>query len=296
MSTNLLFGIVALQVLAFQFLYGRFAHGMAESQVGTRNLPQEVTVRLHAFRRNVRRNHCILGGLLWLAALLFAFLLDGGYTFRKLGLAGVSLASSAVLAASYLVDHRTLAKLSAQLPGDGLRSATLEPRSLAQHYPPLWEGVPVLFFLGTLAISIWAAPRAPAGAADLSDAWSVNFRLWILPLLQITFLLFTWLMTLRLARGKSGLPQRARSFVGEPEEVMALDQSLRRLQLRALLAIKIAIMLNLTLMQLERVLVLTGQPAPESLRTGVWVLVACMLMIFGAFLVRFSRLRKRLVP
>jgi hypothetical protein len=296
MSTNLLFGIVALQVLVFQFLYGRFAHGMAESQVGTRDLPQEVTLRLQAFRRNVRRSQAILGGLLWLAALLFAFLLDGGYTFRKLGLTGISLASSAILTVGYLIDHRTLAKLSAHLPGDGLRSAALEPRSLAQHYPPLWEAIPVLFFLATLAITIWAAPRSPAGAADLPGAWSVNFRLWILPFLQVTFLLFTWLMTLRLARGKSGLPQRTRPFVGEPEEVVALDQSLRRLELRALLAIKIAVMLKLNLMQLERVLDLTGQPAPESLRTGVWVLVACILVIFGIFVVRFSRLRKGLLP
>ncbi len=290
MKITILFSVVALQVLVFQFLAARFARVLPELQVGVRDLPAEVTAAVRAHVRRATLVRYPLGALLWLAALLLTFVLPLDVSNRKLGLALLSLASSAIFAVMYLLDRRALDRIAAHLPSNGVRSAMLARRSLSRHYSPLWDVLAAALCIATIILTLWALPRIAAGTAAGGDFEPLLF--WILPFFQVTYLVFVYLLGLRLARRPSCLPQRSRAFLGSPEEAVALDDALRTLQLRALLMVKIALVLVIGLWQLRRVLEALGRPAGTWLPISTWVLIAAILVVYGIVMMQMQKVRR----
>lgn len=292
MSTVSLVGVVALQVVVFQFLSARFTVTLSEIMVGVRDLPEPVASKLHKFHRRTAVTTRVLGSVLLLAALVLGFLYPAEPHLRKLGLAAVSLASSAAFSVGVLRNRRRMTGIAALLPESGVRSAMLERRSLGRHYPPLWEVVPVVLFVATVALTIWAVPRV---SVESAARWDATGRLWFVPLFQGTYLLFVYILGFRLATRRVIVPQRSRSFVGTPEQVTALNEALRTLKLRTLLAVKVAVALMFGIMQIKRVQLMTFGSAAPWLSSLTWILIAAMLVAFASLAVQMSRIRKRLL-
>jgi hypothetical protein len=288
MSIPILFAVIAFQVLVFQFLLGLHAFALTDMTFGARDLPEPVAGRLRAFQRKARITGNLLGAVLLVGVVVLSFGLSVEPGTRKLGLAVVSLASSLILAIGMFVGRRATTQIAALLPESGVRSAVLEPRSLGRYYPILWEWVGPVLLLATVLLTVLAVPRIPGGESN--GFWG----LWIRPFFQGTYLLFTCILSYRLAGQYALIPQASRSYAGSPEEVAALDDTLRVLKLRILLAVKVLVTLMIGLMQFRKVQELTGGASTVWVGPAIWALVALLLVLFAFFIRRAAEVRRQL--
>jgi hypothetical protein len=278
------FTVVVLQVVVFQLVLAGRARALSDVTFGARDLPEPAAARLKAIDRRAKTVNRILAAVLLIAAAAIMFFSPFDVGGRKLGIAIVSIASSAVLIGNLLVGRRETEDVLALLPETGRRVASLERRSLGRYYPLVWEWVGPALFAATLAMTAWAA----AGTSSAGGA-----GLWIAPVFQAFFLAVLHFFSVRLVHGHRYVPHNTAIFAEHPEDGLALEDRLRTLKLRALLAVKILVTLEWGMLQLKRVQVLVSGEAPGWLSPIVWVPVAALLVVFAAFLVQVSRARSR---
>lgn len=272
MDNHVLFAVIMVQVLVFQFLALRLTRALPDSLVGRDGLPHEAARAVATFKRGAGRLRNAAGGVLWIAAILATYVLPLARTEAKLTLAVISLLSSAVLAVGLALDHRAVRAITAALPEPAVRSASLTKPSLAHHYPAVWEAAPVALFLVTLLSTLWAVVRVSGEHAVLS--------LYLLPTVQAVFVFGALFWSLHSARLGRVLPQRSRQFLGSVADGSAVAEVLIGLELRFFLAAKIGVTLMLGLMQAKEIVAATGHAVPRWLALAPWVMVFVLLALF----------------
>lgn len=275
MKLTVLVVLVALQVVVFQFLAVRLSRVLPGYLVGSRELPAETVAGIGRYRRRLGRGRWWAGIVL---LMLLGFAGSGVVApgAQKLVVTAVSLASSAILLIGYVRDRRRVGTLALSVPVPARRTGTLERATLSRHYGLGWEVVPVAAWIATLVlavIAIWAGEADAFGPVVLQTGVVVG-----------GFLLSLWY-----ARSGPGLPQRARAHLGEPQMALGLDASLRTLELRALLATRIGIVVLLCLKQAETALPVLGVRLPLVLGVLEWGVIAGLLAVFAVYVRRLGR-------
>ncbi|MFQ5890560.1 MAG: hypothetical protein ACE5JR_10980 [Gemmatimonadota bacterium] len=289
MNKEILFLVVSAQVVAFQFVSVRFTRALPDYLVGTEGLPADVEGAADRFKRRAGGLRYALGAVLLIAAVLATFVIGFDRGGSKLALAVISVLSSAALLAGYLHDRHEVAAMAGALPEPATRSALLERRSIGRYYSPVWEWVPVALLLATIGVT----GRVISGTAPGESTSTAG--LFVLPIMQAIYVLGCLYLSSRYARASVALPQRSRAFHGSPERALELDEALRATELRFFMAVKIAMVLMLGLMQMEKLTSVSGRQAPAWLGVSVWALVAAMLGLFAAYALVSSRVQKKLV-
>jgi hypothetical protein len=277
MKIPLLFCVVTLQVIAFQLIWARLNRRLPDLLIGNRDMPSNIAATIAEFRRNAGRGRIVLGVLYLLAAPLVAFLLPFDLHQRKIGLATVSLLSSATLLAGFFRDVAKIRRISSALPEPSTRVAGLKPRSISMAYPPVLEAVPILIALATIAGTIWALQQGVAAA---------GFHPWLRPAVQIFYILLTLGLSLFQVRTGACLTWRARSFQSSPEEAVALTDGLIRMEVLYLLICRVAMAVLLGIMQVRALRAAMGLPPLILLQIGEWAILIGLLGQLIVYLLR----------
>ncbi len=201
--------------------------------------------------------------LLWVVTLLVTLLLASD----------TSQSASAQLGADIQQGANVQQGASVQL-GAGIQPSPSVQQPGEVHTPPV----------GPLAAdaALWEEP-GPLGSA---------IRRFALPFVQgLLVVAGAWAARRILSRARY-LPQKARAYLGPPAETVALDWSLRRLELRAFLAARVLIVAMLGVWQWQwQYAASAGQSAANAGASWlVWFLIAGMLLMFGIFQWRVRRL------
>ncbi len=290
MNPHAIFAVIALQIVIFQFLAPTWVRAMLGFRLGLRDLPPAAEAAVAAHDRRAALVWRTAGALLLLAALGLTFLPGMTYPQRKIGLTFVSLASSAGLLLQMLLERGVLRSIASLVPPPAVRSASLEPRRLDHYYAASLESVPILAFAATVAFTILAVraklPGLPATFAASGD----SATLWIAPLAQLVFAIGGALAARGALLGQPLLSQQSRASLGDPATAIQLEEALRRVKLRGLIAVRIAIALMFALMQVRRVYA----PLDHGnwMAVGVWGVVAAILGLFAGLMLRLAGLRK----
>ncbi len=318
MNDDILCAVLVGQIMVFQFLGAWLGSLGLAFVVGMRGLPEAISAQIAREDRRQSLTRLWAGaGLLLATGLLCgsSALPDPG---RRLGLTAISLASTGLFVWGLIHEQRIGRRLRGRLPDPPTRTADLRGRRLGEVYPLILEALPPLLACATVLLTLWCllhsgnslpagavqAGSAPAGSAAgssmvgvSSHAAPIRLSIWILPVLQGILLVGGLWAARRILSQARYLPQKARAFVADPADVLALDRSLRRLELRAFLAVRTLLMIILGLWQ-WKVLVRYGDigphlPANVPVSLLVWMLVLGMLLIFALFQSRVRQLRVR---
>jgi hypothetical protein len=292
---------VFVQILAFLFVSIRLGRAMPDAMVGQAGLPEEISRQVTEFRREMGRGRSILGAALCLATIVtvLVFPLDPG--LRKLGLAAISLISSAALAIAYAHDYRKVLDLSRQLPELPVRLAGLSPRSLRAYYSPLWEALVVGVFAATIALTVWftLSPSSQVGGRSALGNGTLSLadpRLWIHPIIGAVLLPGLFALSFRNALFRGFLTPQSKAFHTSLGVAMDFDHRLRRLEMRAILVSRIGIALMLMLVQVRTILSLRGGEVPGWTGFVLWLLTIGFLAYFVRHSVRIYRAPREAPP
>ena len=275
--------VVAIQIVAFQFLSGILTRTLPDYLIGRAGLPEATAARVAEFKRRAGRLRYAIGVLLLLLLALIGYLFRSDKHVRVLAMAVVSLLSSATFLLGYLHDRRTMAAMAADLPDSQRRLASLEKRSLSQYYPPAWEALPAALLLGTVGMAVFGSLNGGRGAADL----------WYLPILQAVTLTALLGLTFRNVRSGSCYSPRVRAFHGPPEQALALERAVLTLELRHLLACRIGLGLWTAVSEAGRYASLSNPHLGGTLTALSWILLGGILALLPIYSITASRISRR---
>ncbi len=280
-TQDLALAVVVGQIVTFQFLSAWFGAAGLAFTVGLRGLPEEVDRELRRTGRQARLFQLGAGSVLLVAIGLLATLPDLTISVRRLGLTAVSLLSAALFLWTYLHERHTAVRLRKRLPPPDRLTADLRPRKLSRAYPLWLEGLPPLLWVATLLVTLLLATDA-ALWEEPGPLGSAIRRFALLFVQGLLVVAGAWATRRILSRARY-IPQKARAYLGPPAETVALDWSLRRLELRAFLAARVLIVAMLGVWQWQYAS-LAGQSAANAGASWlVWFLIAGMLLMFAIF-------------
>jgi hypothetical protein len=287
--------VVLLQIGLFQFLSVFLTRAFPAVTVGGSDLPPRLARSTQRFRRTAGRFRFALGALLALAALI-AVIGRVGPGSGKLFLAGISVLSTAGMIAGYVRDRRTIRSMREQLPGTGIRWASLEPRTLGQQYHPAWEAVPIAVLVLSAAFTAWAVSRGISDGPGMQGIRE-DAALRMIATLAIQGLAILGLMVLAFhaVLTSSSIGVRLPMFRDRPEAALAVDASLRTAELRYFIAARIGIALLLGFHQVEIAAESWDHPAAPWIEAGGWMLVILLLVLFAGYIQRLVKLSRGLV-
>ena len=294
MTPMTLFILILVQIAVFQIVAIRMSESMVGGLIGGDPLPESTAGRLARFRKRMKREHLILAAALGLLAVLgiaFPSLPRGG---RKLALAGVSLASTALFLVLLLRDAREVTRIADALPLPGRRAASLERRSLRRFYSPWLEAIPFLICLATVGLTVGFLPAGPAGPAASAGEKLLtlrDLRAWITPILQATWVVAMLAVTLYQVRGSGCLRLKRRAADRDPLQTVELDERLRHLQIRQGFVSKTLATALIGVVHLRRVVLPAIDVHLPALAVLEWALVAGMLILFAGYMVSLTHLQ-----
>lgn len=277
MKIPFLFIVIAMQVIAFQLVWARLNRRLPDMLIGNREMPPAVASAVDGFRRNAGRARFALGVLYLIALALLAFVLPLDPHGQKIGLATVSLVSSATMLIGFFTDIAKIRRLSASLPDPSTRVAGLRPRSISSSYPIVLEALPILITLATIGGTIWAM-RHGAALSGIGP--------WVRPAVQIFYILLTLSLSIFQVRTGSCLTWKARSFQSSPEQAIALTDRIIRLEVRYLLICRVAMALLFGIMQVRHIRTAMGFPDSDTLQLTEWGILAVLLGQLIVYLLR----------
>ena len=286
-----IFSVVLVQILVFQFLSIRFSHALADHLFGLSAAPDPIEMEIKRQKRRAALVRCAVGMMLAVAAAAFMFFVPAETGPRKLGLAAVSILSSIAFVAGMVVDRRKIDAIAARLPDPTFRGASMERRSLRRYYHPLWELIPIGIFVATVLLTISAAGMA--GFAEATPFSGVGDpRLWVLPGLQMIFLVAMFLQMMSRAIGADCVMPRSHATKLNLEASLALEERLRRIQIRDNLWTKSGMALLFGLLQARRIAPAVSTISDNLLSMLVWGTVLALLLTFAAYIVKTGRARR----
>jgi len=263
----MLLAVVVVQVLVFQVVATGWSKKLPSSLASVDRPPREPEGEEARGRGRGR-----LSGLLLLAIALPAGLAGADAAWGKLLLAGVSVTSAVLFLLGYVRGRADLVTLGSRLQAPTVRTASLHRSSLGDAYDVRWESLPFAIAGVTLAATLWAL----AGGAGVGFLW--------LPGAQLAITVAGLVLSRRYARSGPQLSQRVRASLGDPDTALAVDARLRILELRALLGVKVGIVLLLAMRQIGRLLASRGQDVSSTLAWTEWSVILGLLVVFAAYL------------
>lgn len=276
MSEWLMTGVVALQVVVFQFVSIRLTRSLPSFLVGVTDLPAGTGPQTKRFRAEAGRRRLVAGGIL-LVALAGAAATGPGEGAGKVIVAAVSVLSSLLFLAGYVRDRAAVASMARAVPTGSVRSASLSRPGLRDHYAPAWEAA---------VMAVWVMAAVPV-VRGIAVGASGATALLGLALCQALVALGGLAFSVWYAANGSRLPQRARGRIPGGDGV-GVDHALRRAELRTLLHARIGI---LVLLGLKAVSVSApGGEASGAVEMASWMVVAALLGVFAAYLARTARI------
>lgn len=287
-----LFFIIVVQILAFQFLSIRLTRAFPQQIHGAETLSAEDAGKLEEFQKGAGRSRFVLGVILLLLAALAVLVFPFGYREEKITLAIVSIASSLGLVFGFLSDRRRFVEILDLLPESRYRVASLRRRRLRDYYAPAWELVPVLIILATIALTIWIVRSTPSTAGTSIELTTP--KLWIFPLLQIAILgvLTTLGISAATKPTQADCLTKTRIYNGRPEEALHQVEHLRRAEVAYLLMAKVGVLLLLGISQMRNARALVGMESGLVLGTARWIVVFVLFILFARYLWGILRVRR----
>jgi hypothetical protein len=294
MRIHFLYGLVTLQVLVFQFLSLRFLRSIPDHVFGDTEMPERVEREILSYKRDLSRWCYAIGGGLWGAMTLCAYVLP--FTRGATGLLAItaaSILSSGFFAWTYLRARSGAERIVEELPDTGLRVASLERRSLGKYYNLAWEFVPFVLLAATAVLVFWALPRFgqpyPLSFDDqgIPDKWGQGTGRF-LALLFVQGLVTFGLLALTFLGLKHppDFSPKAPTASRDPERALRRSEEARGRTLRFLMAAKIGLALQVALTLFVKVETALGVALPNWVDKSPWAATLFLLGLFTAYLVR----------
>ncbi len=277
--------LVVLQIAAFQFLMIRMSHILPRQMLGSDTGPESVAPVVTRYHHGLGNGRRVIGVLLIVAALAIVTVVPLAETgHRKLGLAVVSLLSTAVMLGGYVRDVRRVLTLRKLLEPVTTSTASLERRELSSFYPPQMEILPLLVFALTVAMTAWRWPSA--GEAGF-------FAIIALPVVQLVFIAVTRFFAGWLATRRWPVAQGALAQADDPAAVLAHNRAYRRQDLRGFVYTRAGSVLLMGVWQGQWLQKWRGEPFPKWLVVADDAVLILLLGTFVAVLFTLPGIRKR---
>ncbi len=272
MSGQFIVWVVIAQVAVFQFLSAVFSHAVPVFIADAVALPRRVADRVRTSRLRAMQSRGLLGCFLLLGILLSAWVLPLSSVSQKLGLATVSLLSSAWFAGGVLRDRKLVRRISIELPTAPMRMAILERRDISSYYSGYWEGIPLALLVVTWIAVALTWQRRIANGSDLLAGG----------LLQGIWVGGSYLFVRRKAKASGPLPVNVKPILGSVARATLANESPKQLELRILLAVRVVVALMIGL-HLTEFIASQHEIASDAASGAVWVLVVLLFVLFAVF-------------
>ncbi|MBD3161435.1 MAG: hypothetical protein GF346_04415 [Candidatus Eisenbacteria bacterium] len=287
----ILFVVVLVQVVLFQFVSVRLARALPDQIVGVDRLADEDRSRIRVFRASAGRGRFLLGGVLAVVLVLAALVLPLDYGTRKVAIAAVSIVSSLALGIGMILDRRRFARITEQLPAPEHRFASLRPRRLTDYVPAPAELLPVAIIGVTILWTFRTMEEivVPGTGETVSLA---SVKTWVLPAVQV--LLYGFLTFLAASRSalSGSFASAARAYTDRPAEALERDERQRGREIRYFFWSKSGVVLLLGFLQIRRIALLKGSDTAPELGTAIWILVLILFALFLSYLLRIPGARR----
>jgi uncharacterized membrane protein len=294
MKVHFLYAMVTVEIVLFQFVSTRFLRSIPDYVLGEGPRPGAVEAQIEAYNRGLRTWNYPVGAGLWLAMTLCAFVMP----FTKgvpgmLAITAASILSSIFFVLTYFRARSAVGRMAEEMPDTGRRVASLERRSLSCYYNVAWEYLPFVLLMAGAMLTFWAMPRLGQpyplsfDSQGVPDAWGEGAGRFI-AILAVQALCAIGLLGLTfwaLVRQPDLSPPAASRA---PETAEGLKETLRRRKLRFLLAVKVAVALQFTLVLFVKIETALGVRLPVWVEESPWVTTAFLLALFLLFLLRMT--------
>jgi hypothetical protein len=274
--------LVIAQVAVFQFLSISFTRSLFRLLLG--DAPEPASGKAATYIRGAARQRFFLGGLLALVALAILVGLPAAVGARKVLLAAVSLVSTAAFVIASVAERKAASSIAAELPGFGLRRASLQPRTLSRWYHPAWESVPIAIFIATsiVALVLWSR----------LDQTPVS--MWVLLPIQGVFVSGALLYTVSHGVRVANVSSRFVALRDQPEVALRFSERLAGVQMRYFMLVKVCISLLFGIGALHTGLEVLAPAAGPFLAALRWGTVITLLTAYAAYLLQIVTLTRHL--
>jgi hypothetical protein len=167
---------------------------------------------------------------------------------------------------------------------------------LGSYYSVAWEFVPFLLFAATAVFVLWALPHLgqpyPLGfdSQGIPDEWGQGTGRFLALLLVQGLCTFGLLgLTFVGLRRRPDFSPHASIASRDPAGAFRRREEMRGRKLRFLMAIKIALTLQIGLILLVRIETALGNVLPKWVEQSPWLPTLFMLVLFTVFLVRTAK-------
>ncbi len=286
--TMVIFVVVVLaQIILFQFISALAIRSILVEEVSqvTGLVPESVTKH----SRIAPMVRIGIGGALACVALFALFGLGESQYTAKILLAGVSALSAAAFVIGEASDRRVMRDLSDATPGGGVRTASLERRTLDKWYRPALEVIPIVIFVAT-AVFLLSVTSLPIGSEILGE----RPRILVYFGFQGALVIGGIYRALRPAVGISSISQYIPSLRRNPKVSIRLGEELAGTQLRFFLIAKIGLSSLLGVQIVKNVFDATGNAAAATWSTLGWCILAVLAIMYGTYLRKIGRISSRM--
>lgn len=300
MRVHMLYAIVTLQILIFQFISVRFLRAIPEYFVGKGDLPGDIVKAMHDFSHGLSARTYRLGAVLWIGMTIGVYGLPfTRSTPDRLITVAASLASSGLLLWTYLRAGRQAKGIANMLPDSGVRVASLERRTLGRYYNVAWEFLPFVILAAAAVFTLGALPRLDAfypvhyDSSGIPDLWGQGVGKFVAILVMQAVIAFTLLfMTFGVVRGRSCLSPKAPIAASSPSQAEYLSEAGRRRELRFFMAAKVAVALQFGLILVLKLRTALGNVPSPWMSGAPWAATILLLIIFTAYAMQAAKNRK----
>jgi uncharacterized membrane protein len=296
MKVHFLYAMVTVEILIFQFVSTRFLASIPDYVLGEGPKPERVEAQLSAYNRGLKTWNYTIGLGLWLAMTLCAYVMPfmSGVP-RLLAITAVSILSSVFFVVTYFRSRSAVGRMAEEMPDTGRRVASLERKRLGRYYSVAWEYVPFILLFVAAMLTFRAMPRLGQpyplsfDSQGVPDAWGEGMGRFIAILVvqalcAVGFLGLTFWGLVRQPDLSPASAARSRA----PEEAEGLKEAVKRRKLRFLMAVKIAIALQFTLVLFVKIETALGVRLPGWIEESPWITTIFLLALFLVFLLRMA--------
>jgi hypothetical protein len=274
--------IVIGQIVAFQFLSIAFTRSLFVACLGTPAEP--LSSELNDYLNKVRRYRFILGAALLLVVLAIVLGIPADSGVQKIVLAVVSVTSSAAFAMASIMDRRAARAMRDRLPGSERKVASLEPRSVSHWYHLVWEIVPAVILLATLAVTVAVGRRLGQPTTEM----------WVYQAFQAAFVMGAIFYTYRYGVTVPNTAARLAMLRDHPDVALEFGQRLAAKDMQYFMLAKIGVALLLGVNAVEAGLQALHHSAASILDSVSWVIVSILLVMFAAYVLTIVALTRHM--
>jgi hypothetical protein len=284
MTLVVLLLVVALQVLLFQFGSIPFTRSFFAMHFGAATASPADAARRHV--RRTARLQLVLGTLFAAGLVSVALGMPADWAIRRLVVASVSIASSAVFALTLMRNRMTLRRLAESLPDAGVRRAALETRDVSRSSRFEWIGPAA--FLVTGVFVVWGVRHLQV-AHDPGPGSTATRMVSFLGVQGVATALLLY-FSVRLREARTTASPRFPMFRDRPDSALRLGIDLADAEVRAANLAKLGIAAWFGCVQLHLFFRATANSLTRAAYAAQWTCVGFLLLVYALYLLRVARL------